>query len=151
MGHLYWSITLKVAKTPQVISRFWNGSKQNLQRELAITLKHFAVFLKCLIKDITSFTKHYKALQRHYKSASQTENKLRDLASIENDFFSSYKASQKNSGNLFDSRIFHQEDDNIYILFSMNNQCFIGLSAACTGHDRMKAIQREWLALCFIR
>lgn len=97
MGHLYWSITLKVAKTPQAISKFWNGSKQNLQRELAITLKHFAVFHKRLIKDITSIT------------VSQTENKLRDLASLENDLFSSYKASQKNSGNLFDSGFFSRK------------------------------------------
>ena len=37
------------------------------------------------------------------------------------------------------SRGFHQEDDNIHILLSINNQSYIDLSAICTGHARLKA------------
>lgn len=111
----------------------------NLQRKLAITLKHSAICLKCLIKNITIIT------------VSHFENKSRDLASTENKNFPSSKASLRNSGNLFSNRGFRQEDDTISILFSVNNQCFIGLSAACMGHAGLKAIQREWLALWLIR
>lgn len=95
------------------------------------TLKHSAICLKYLIKNIPVIT------------VSNFENKLGDLASTENEDFPSYKVCLRNSGNLFSNKDFWQEDDNISILFSGNNQCFTGYSAACMGHAVLKAIQRE--------
>lgn len=108
-------------------------------KETCNNFKHYAICLKCLINNITVVT------------VSHFGNKLRDLASTENENFPSHKVSLRNSGNLFSNRGFRQEDDNISILFAVNNQCFIGLSAACIGHAGSKAIQREWLALWLMR
>lgn len=59
------NIKIDNSKKPQAYSKCWNESKQNLQRKLAITLKHSAICLKCLIKNITVIT------------VSHFENKLR--------------------------------------------------------------------------